>query len=200
MDGTLIDSSNVIYNTINYVRENLGLDKLNKEILLANLNNPNIDSKFFYGSEEFTDEQTKLFNEYYEKNCISDIKLYDGIKEFLEDIRKEFQTISIATNASTKFAKKMLNFLEIEKYFDIIIGADMVNKPKPAPDMLIKIIDILNINPKETVLIGDSEKDFISANKINIDFIFVEWGFNKIPLNTIRASSVKELKNILYLF
>ena len=197
MDGTLIDSSNVIYNTINYVRENLGLDKLNKEILLANLNNPNIDSKFFYGSEEFTDEQTELFNKYYEKNCISDIKLYDGIKEFLEDIRKEFQTISIATNASTKFAKKMLNFLEIEKYFDIIIGADMVNKPKPASDMLTKIIDILNINPKETVLIGDSEKDFISANKINIDFIFVEWGFNKIPLNTIRASSVKELKNIL---
>jgi len=28
MDGTLIDSSNVIVNTINYVRVNLGLKKL----------------------------------------------------------------------------------------------------------------------------------------------------------------------------
>ena len=63
MDGTLIDSGNVISNTINFVRTNLGLPLMPKEDLLKNINNPDINSaKFFYGTQAFTPEQTKLFS------------------------------------------------------------------------------------------------------------------------------------------
>ena len=68
MDGTLIDSGYAITNTINYVRVNLGFEKLEKNYILEKVNDPTINSaEFFYGTKEFTPLQVKLFEEYYKE-------------------------------------------------------------------------------------------------------------------------------------
>ena len=109
MDGTLVNSSNAIVNTINYVRVNIGLEALGKNYILEHINDPNINSaEFFYGTKHFTDEQTHLFENYYNKNCLNDIYLYDGIKELIENLNKNSK-LAVATNASSVFAKKMLD-------------------------------------------------------------------------------------------
>jgi phosphoglycolate phosphatase len=178
MDGTLIDSGDVITNTINFVRVKIGLNKIEKDVLLTQLNNPNINSaEYFYGSSEFTDEQTKLFGEYYDANCTKDIKLYAGIKDLLELLQKDY-ILSVATNAYTQFAIKMLKALDIYQYFSFVIGSNDVPNPKPKPDMLLYTLKKLNYNKDEAILIGDSEKDKLSAKNIDMDFILVNWGFS----------------------
>ena len=179
MDGTLIDSGNVISNTINFVRTNLGLPLIPKSELLKNINNPDINAaKFFYGTREFTDEQTKLFQEYYNKHCISDIILYDGVLEMLDQLQGRF-TLSIATNASSEFANKMIEHLSIHSYFDYVIGADSVENPKPHPDMLIKTLKTLSFENNQSILIGDSLKDERAAQAASIESILVNWGFTE---------------------
>jgi phosphoglycolate phosphatase len=177
MDGTLIDSGNVIANTVNFVRGHLGLSQMPKDEMLANMNNPDINSaEFFYGTTEFTDEQTELFTEYYDKHCISDILLYDGILEMLKEVNEHF-TLSVATNASVEFANKMLEFLNIDKYFDMVIGANCVPNPKPHPDMLLKTMKDLEKAPTNSILVGDSHKDTRAAKAASIDSLLVQWGF-----------------------
>lgn len=54
MDGTLVDSSDSITNTINHVRSHHNLEPLEKSLLLENLNNPDINSaKFFLQYRNF---------------------------------------------------------------------------------------------------------------------------------------------------
>ncbi len=196
MDGTLIDSGNVITNTINYVRNNIGLESIPKNEMLDHLNNPDINaSEFFYGTSAFTDKQTKLFGEYYDKNCISDIVLYDGIKEMLKSIDNHF-ILTIATNASVEFANKMLNHLGIDNHFDMVIGANNVPKPKPHPDMLLKILEKFNIENKFSILVGDSHKDKRAANTANIDCLLVNWGFTK-HLSNESITTTNELQELL---
>jgi phosphoglycolate phosphatase len=179
MDGTLIDSGNVIANTINHVRINSGLQAMPKEELLHNVNNPDINpSQFFYETDEFTPEHTKLFEEYYNEHCITDIELYEGIEELLEKLSKEFK-LCVATNASTPFAKKMLEHVKIDHYFDKIVGADLVPNPKPHPDMLHLILDELKICHTQSLLIGDSPKDMLSAQQADMESILVCWGFTQ---------------------
>ncbi len=178
MDGTLIDSGNVITNTINYVRSNLGLEAIEKYEMLEKLNDPTINSaKYFYGTKEFTDEQTKLFHEYYDTHCISDIVLYDGILELLKALEAKNCILSVATNASREFALKMLKHLEIEHCFTSVTGASCVPNPKPHPDMILKTLNESKIDHKNAVLIGDSHKDRLAAKAANIDGILVNWGF-----------------------
>ena len=177
MDGTLIDSGDVITNTINYVREQLGLSKIDKNTMLTQINNPEINSsEFFYGTQEFTPEQTKLFGEYYDNNCTKDIKLYAGIEQLLKKLGEKY-ILSIATNASSIFALKMLEATNINKYFNYVIGHDMVKNAKPSSQMIIKTMEKFDISNKNTILIGDSLKDYQSALNANIKPILVNWGF-----------------------
>lgn len=192
MDGTLIDSGDVITNTINYVRKNLNLEKISKEILLKNLNNPDIkSSEYFYGTSEFTDDQTKLFGDYYSENCTKDISLYDGIFDLLETLNEKGYIMSVATNASVDFANKMLKSLDILKFFSYVIGADMVKIPKPAPDMIVKTLEVLNMEAKNSCLVGDSKKDLMAAEAINMNYFIVNWGFTN---HDEAISDISELK------
>jgi phosphoglycolate phosphatase len=197
MDGTLINSGNIIANTINHVRTNTGLSKLSKECLLKNINNPHINSaKFFYGTDQFTKQHTQLFEQYYEQNYEKEIVLYDGIQKLLARLHKDF-ILTIATNANTTFAIQMTQHLDIYKYFQKIVGANMVLKSKPDPEMLHLIIDEFKYQKKNTILVGDSDKDRLAASNANIDFLAVNWGFtpNKKSIQTI-----KELEDKLYLW
>ena len=192
MDGTLINSGDVITNTINFVRKNLNLPEIPKDIMLKNLNNPDINSaEFFYGTSEFTPEQTKLFGEYYDENCTKEISLYDGIYDLLDELKTKNYTLSVATNASVEFATKMLKALDIDKFFSYVIGANMVQNHKPAPDMLEKTLEYLNFDVKNTILVGDSQKDKRAAQSINMNCLLVNWGFTN---HTNAISNIDELK------
>ena len=196
MDGTLIDSGFAITNTINYVRINLGFEKLEKNYILEKVNDPSINSaEFFYGTKEFTQQQTKLFEEYYNKHCLSDLVVYDGIAKLLEDLKNDF-TLTVATNANSSYAHKMLNHVGLGHYFKTIIGYDNVKNPKPHPEMVYKILDKHNIQKENAQLIGDSHKDIMAATRAGVDSVLVNWGFSNHEKDAIET--VEELEKKIF--
>lgn len=196
MDGTLINSGFAITNTINYVRTNLGLEELESNYILENVNDPNINSaEFFYGTKEFTDQQTKLFGEYYNEHCLHDLVVYDGIKELIDTLKNDF-TLAVATNANSVYAKKMLNHVELGSYFPTILGYDSVSKPKPHPEMVNKILDKHDILKNNAQVIGDSHKDIMAATNAGVDSVLVNWGFSNHEKDAIET--VEELKHKIY--
>jgi len=193
MDGTLIDSGYVIANTVNYVRECLGFKPMPRDYILENVNDPDINSaEFFYGIKEFTKYHEKLFKEYYNQNCLTNLVLYDGIKDLLDNLKNEFK-LAVATNANSVYANKMLSHLEINHYFSSVFGYNDVEKPKPNPDMINKILDIHNIKKENAQLVGDSKKDIMAATNAGIDAVLVNWGFSNYDKEAIQT--VCELEN-----
>lgn len=192
MDGTLINSGCAIANTVNYVRKNLGLSAFEKGYILENINDINVNSaEFFYETKEFTLQQKILFEDYYNKNCLNDLVLYEGIKDLLDKLKDDF-ILTVATNANSIYAKKMLSHLKIEKYFSSILGYNDVNKPKPNPDMINKILETHKIEKKNAQLVGDSNKDIVAAKNAGIDSILVNWGFSNHKENAIET--IRELE------
>ena len=192
MDGTLIDSGLAITNTINYVRVNLGFEKLEKDYILEKVNDPATNSaEFFYGTKEFTPQQTKLFEEYYNIHCLTDLAVYDGISKLIDDLSKDF-TLAVATNANSDYAHKMLNHVGLGHHFKTILGYDSVKNPKPHPEMVYKILDIHNISSQNAQLIGDSHKDIMAATRAGVDSVLVNWGFSNHKTDAIET--VEELK------
>lgn len=196
MDGTLIDSGLAITNTINYVRVNLGFEKLEKDYILEKINDPAINSaEFFYGTKEFTPQQTKLFEEYYNIHCLTDLAVYDGISKLIDDLSKDF-TLAVATNANSDYAHKMLNHVGLGHHFKTILGYDSVKNPKPHPEMVNKILNIHNISSQNAQLIGDSHKDIMAATRAGVDSVLVNWGFSNHEKNAIET--VKELEKKIF--
>ncbi|NOQ30606.1 MAG: HAD-IA family hydrolase [Helicobacteraceae bacterium] len=178
MDGTLIDSGDIISNSINYVRQKQGLEVIDKLTILNKVNDPHINpAHYFYETEQFTDRQSKYFEEYYTKNYANQIKLYDGITNLLESL-KDHYSFSIATNAATKYGVMMVEHLNIAHYFDEVIGADKVTQGKPNPEMILKLMQTQNYKKESTLLIGDSQKDIMAAKSADLEYIVVNWGFS----------------------
>jgi len=196
MDGTLIDSGFAITNTINYVRVNLGFEKLEKNYILEKVNDPSINSaEFFYGTKEFTQQQTKLFEEYYNQHCLSDLVVYDGISKLLESLKDNF-ILAVATNANSQYAHKMLNHVGLAHHFKTILGYDSVKNPKPHPEMVNKILDIHKVSNQNAQLIGDSHKDIMAATKAGVDSVLVNWGFSNHEKDAIET--VEELEKRIF--
>ncbi len=194
MDGTLIDSGASITNTINYVRNNLGFESMEKNYILEKVNDPCINaSEFFYGTKEFTKQQKVLFEEHYNANCLNDLELYEGIQKLIDDLKSDF-TLTVATNANSSFAKKMLNHVGIGQHFKTILGYDSVKEAKPHPEMIYKILETHEIEKNNAQLIGDSHKDIMAADKAGVDSVLVNWGFSDHSENAIETIEELEKK------
>lgn len=179
MDGTLVDSSTTIVNAINHVRANLNLEAMDKELVLTQVNNPDLNpSEFFYETEAFTSDQEALFSQYYTDNHEKELELYDGIVPLLDELKTIGYQLAISTNAYRSSTLESLGHLKILDYFTSIACYDDVGRGKPAPDMLEKNLEDLMLEPHHAIFIGDSERDLLAANNLEMDYIMINWGFS----------------------
>jgi len=182
MDGTLLDSQKDITISVNYIRDlHYNLPPLSEAFIVEaiNMDVRNLP-KLFYGTENYEEQDKNVFEIHYALQCTQNPYLYNGIKETLEKLVQAGVKISVATNAPTPFALRILKSLNIADMFDVIIGADEVKVSKPNPEMLYKILNHYNYDVlKDSVwMVGDNSKDMQSADNAKIDSIFATWGFS----------------------
>ncbi|MCW8894994.1 MAG: HAD family hydrolase [Sulfurimonas sp.] len=182
MDGTLLDSKKDLTISVNHVRKHhYNLAPLSEEFIVEAINMKvrNL-SQLFYETDVYHDKDRELFEIHYAMQCVQNPYLYDGVRETLNKLVVADVKISVATNAPTPFAKRMLKHLEVDHLFDVIIGADKVQESKPSPEMLNKILEHYKFdkNSHRAWMVGDNIKDMLSAQSAGIDSMFATWGFS----------------------
>ena len=201
MDGTLLDSKKDITISVNYIRElHYNLPPLSEEFIVEviNMEVRNLP-KLFYGTEVYHERDRDVFEIHYAMQCTQNPYLYDGVFEMLQQLVESGVKMSVATNAPTPFALRMLTHLGVAEMFDVIIGADKVKVSKPDPQMLNNILQFYDFN-KETHkawMIGDSSKDMLSAKNAGIESIFATWGFSPNGRYDTLIHEPKELLDII---
>jgi phosphoglycolate phosphatase len=201
MDGTLIDSKKDITISVNHVREvHYSLEPLSEEFIVEAINKEvrNLP-ELFYGTQEYHKKDMLVFEAHYEEQCVKSPYLYAGIQEILDALKDANVKLSVATNAPTKFAKRMLASLSVEHYFDIIIGADEVSHSKPSPEMLYRILEHYDYDKERdrALMVGDNSKDILSAQNANIDSLFATWGFSPKTDFANRVDKPQEILSIV---
>ncbi len=116
--------------------------------------------------------------EFYKKsstNSLNDIKIYEGVKEGLNRLVMQDIKVGIVTskdNNRTSFFVKQMNI-----NFSTIRTPDEICRGKPAPDHLLMAMATQNIDPSDTLFIGDMNVDYLSAKRANIDYAHASWGY-----------------------
>jgi|OM-RGC.v1.014550558 phosphoglycolate phosphatase len=201
MDGTLLDSKKDITISINYIRDlHYNLPPLTEEFVVEAINMEvrNLP-KMFYGTELYHDKDRDVFEIHYALQCTQNPYLYDGVKETLEKLVASGVKVSVATNAPTPFASRMLKHLGVDEMFDLIIGADQVRVSKPDPQMLHEILNHYGFDrtKDEAWMVGDNSKDMLSAKNAGISSMFATWGFTPEAKHDIVVFEPKEILDIV---
>ena len=198
MDGTLLDSSYAMTNSVNFVRKQFGLKPIEKEYLEYVINEPSINLPMkLYDIKEYTNEHKEIFAKHYLANANLHVKPYEGVYDFLKELHVKGITLSIATNATDFFAKNMLKGQNMLEFFSFIVGANNVEKSKPNPDMIYHINQLSQIPKEKSILVGDSVKDEEAARNADVEFLFASWGYGKSENSKNKFKNIEELGNYI---
>ena len=125
------------------------------------------------------------FNAYYTEHCLDNTVPFAGITEMLGTMAQNGVLFAVNSNKPDGFSKMIVTSLFPGLGFAEIWGKREGCERKPAPDGIFGIIEKLGISKDETVYIGDSDVDVLTAKNAGVRFCGVSWGFR----------SVEELKN-----
>ncbi len=192
MDGTLLNSAKDITISINSVRKhNHGLPPLDEAFVVESINKEHRNlAELFYGTLVYEERDQSLFEMHYDQQCVQNVYLYEGIAESLQALLDKKVHLSVATNAPTRFARRMLEKCGVFENFDFIIGADRVSKPKPDKEMLEYILKGYGYKEShKALMVGDNSKDMLAASNAGIQGAFATWGFSPQSDHTLILSS-----------
>ncbi|RUM62739.1 MAG: HAD family hydrolase [Sulfurimonas sp.] len=202
MDGTLLDSGYDITVSINHVRAALyGLQPLDVAYVIAAINAHQRNlAQLFYETQQYESSAQQLFEAHYYEQCTQHVRLYEGVYETLHTLKENRVHLCVATNAPTVFATRMLTHLCVAPLFEHIVGADMVETPKPDKQMLEFILNRYGFTHgnDSAWMIGDNSKDMQSASGANIGSIFATWGFSREGEGHHRADHPSKVIDIIH--
>ncbi|MHA1304147.1 MAG: HAD family hydrolase [Candidatus Heimdallarchaeaceae archaeon] len=128
------------------------------------------------------------------------IRTYPGVIEFLQKLKEKGVKIIMITFDTTAAAKTHLKHAQILEYFDLVLGLDFDSpyNPKPAPDMLQYACKVLDVDVRQSIVIGDDNKDMlIGKNAGALASIGVLTGRSKeeeLQNADVIISSISEIK------
>lgn len=94
--------------------------------------------------------------------------IYVGVEDKLRELHDAGFRLGIATNGVTSITETMLDGLGIGDLFSVIVGADMVERSKPAPDMILLACHKAGVKVKDTVYVGDQPTDISAAGAAGV--------------------------------
>lgn len=188
LDGTVTDPAEGITNSVAYALSKYGIEVTDKTSLYDFIGPPLIDSfmKHYSFSREKAVDAVEKYREYYRVKGIFENKLYNGITELLENLKKSGKKVVLATSKPEKFAVEILKHFKIYELFDFVAGATMDETRTDKSEVIKYAIDSLSIiDVSKIIMVGDRKYDIEGAHKFGIKAIGVNYGYG----------SFEELKN-----
>ena len=105
-----------------------------------------------------------------------EVTVFDGVRPLLEELRRRGVALAVATGKSGPRARSLLERLGIAGYFAHIIGSDEVPRPKPAPDIVRRALDLLGVPPGRALMVGDAVTDLRAARGAGVAAVAALWG------------------------
>lgn len=129
--------------------------------------------------------------------------IYPGMLEFIHDEYTGGTKLAIVTNKHEAATRRILKQLQLDKYFDLVIGGDTLEQRKPHPLPVLHTLRILSVAQDDAVMIGDSPNDAYSATGAGIPSIILRYGYNHDWPDDLKptayANHVKECRVALQL-
>ena len=133
---------------------------------------------------------TEEFVLWYDRNIDHGTRIFDNLMPILDRARAQNIKMGVVTNKREGLAAKLLFRLNLQAYFDVLVGGDSLATRKPEPEMVLTAMTRLGGTARNTVLLGDSEADTGAARAAGVKCVCVSFGYRRIPLEELGADAI----------
>lgn len=180
LDGTLLDTLEDLKNAVNYALNTCGYPERTYKEVQAFVGN-GVKSLIRRAVPKETNEADteyclSLFREFYALHSQDNTKPYEGISELLNNLRASGVKIAVVSNKFDQAVKYLCRDY-FEDMIDIAVGESENIPKKPAPDSVLSVLRLLDVEKEEGIYVGDSEVDIMTARNAGVKSVGVTWGF-----------------------
>ena len=177
MDGTLVDNMGYHAKAWMALFDSLGIHLLADDFQrrTAGKTNPEILRKFTgrdLSSAEvqaLSDQKENIYRELYRPH----LKTTPGLLPFLGKARELKIPMGLATAAGKENITFVLKGLQLEAFFNTIVGAEDIQNGKPDPEIFLKTANGLNIPPEDCIVFEDSFLGIEAACRAGMRAVFI---------------------------
>lgn len=197
LDGTLVDSAPDIADALNVAIAPLGGPPFSVPTVIEFVGGGAMamirSALHARGHELGAAEWTALMGRFmaaYKTTSARGRGLYPGAQAMLETLNAAGVKCAICSNKAHAVTEIAVPALGIAQHFAVILGALDIRPKKPAPDMLLHILEQLNTAPSDAVMVGDSQADLGSGRAAGLPVVLVDFGYAKHPARSLGADAV----------
>lgn len=186
LDGTLVDSRIDLANSVNAMLRHYSKPQLPNDLIASYIGNgaPMLVRRSLGDpdDENFVQEALLYFMAYYREHKLDTTYVYAGIKEALDLIRAAHNgtassvKMAVLSNKPVGPSKAIIEALGLSQYFFQVYGGNSFHTKKPDPAGVEALLAESGARPEETVMIGDSDVDIITARNVGAYSIGVTYG------------------------
>lgn len=168
MDGLMFDTEKLWINSVKQTNRYHNTKvpiKLIKECVGFRKDIIDLKIKEYMG-QNFDTEKFRELNRYYMKEEVknSGLKKKKGLTKLIKFLQNKNIPMAIASTSKKERVEERFVQADFSKeYFKFIVSGDMVEKPKPAPDIYLKTCELLGFKPKDVLALEDSASGVKSA-------------------------------------
>ena len=160
MDGVLVNSFNAWLALINDTARHFGYNEVSRASFLSVYGqSTERDVKSFFPGRTTIEIDTYYADHFHEHS--SQVEIAQNAIEVLERSKAYNLKFAVITNTSGELARKIIRDLGIT--IEIVIGGDEITASKPAPDIVYRACELLEVSPSEAIVVGDSIYDMQAA-------------------------------------
>ena len=184
MDGVIVDSNPTHTQAWTRYLDQHGIQSSDIETRMLGKRNDDIVRDFF-SHLALTDDvvfqhgarKEEMFRDMIKPDL--DDRLVPGITDFLEHYRN--LPIGLATNAERANVDFILDSAGIRPYFRAIVDGHEVDRPKPYPDVYLKVAEKLGVAPGSCIVFEDSLTGVQAAQSAGMRVVGIRTSLDEFP-------------------
>src|SRR5690625_714201 len=173
MDGTLIDTNELIHKSFEYTLGYYGYTFTHEEIL--QFNGPPLIATFTNLNPDLAEEMVETYREHNLEHHNDYVKLFPNVKETLEILQQQGKKMGIVSAKMRPGVELGLEITGIENFFDTIVSVDDVENPKPHPEPVLKAMKNIGGKLETSIKVGDNYHDIESGKNAGMKTVAVSW-------------------------
>lgn len=188
LDGTLCDSIPDLAAAANATRRHMELPALPDKVVesyvgdgIAKLVHRVLtDIREEEAPQAQWEEAFSFFVKYYREHLSDFTRTYPETETGLGLLKSLGIPLAVVTNKNELLAVELLKQLNLADYFSLILGGDSLSEKKPSPLPLQHTAQVLGVNVKNMIMVGDSHNDILAAKAAGCMSVGVSFGYGNM--------------------
>ncbi|MCJ8015108.1 pyrophosphatase PpaX [Paenibacillus sp. KQZ6P-2] len=175
LDGTIIDTNELIITSFMHVLEKHQLAPLTREQIIPKMGATLEQQLQHFSGMGDTTTLITSYRSYNDEHHDAMVRLFPQVEEVVSQLHAKGLRLGVVTTKNKPGTIRVLELFGLQKYMEAVITLNDVEHPKPHPEPILKALELLGSDPSRTLMVGDSPMDIESAKASGVQSAGVAW-------------------------